>query len=45
MNAARSLLQQEFQHCCRYHFDHTDVLVGYTPCTGRPSCTDETAAE
>lgn len=42
---ARILLQQEFQRCCRYHFDHADTLIGYTPRTGRPSCTDETAPE
>jgi RNA polymerase sigma-70 factor (ECF subfamily) len=35
---ARTLLQHEFQRCCRYHFDHDDVLVGYTARSGGPAC-------
>lgn len=38
---ARALLQQEFQRCCRYHFDHADTLVGYTPRAGHSAYTDE----
>lgn len=39
---ARSLLQQEFQHCCRYHFDHADMLIGYTPLAASPACSGTT---
>ncbi len=40
---ARTLLQQEFQHCCRYHFDHADVLIGYTPLATDATCGDGAA--
>lgn len=35
---ARILLQKEFEHCCRYHFNHADVLVGYSPRAANVSC-------
>lgn len=35
---ARHLLQKEFERCCRYHFDHADVLVGYSPRGANAAC-------
>jgi len=31
---ARLLLKGEFERCCRYHFNHADVLVGYSAHAG-----------